>query len=155
MQVTDSQIYMLHLPYGTGSIVRVHHSSLNVNIVGSTYILWECSTASTKPISLLTINQTEFMIDAEPTWRGWTQWTWDMMEVMACICGIPVDSSSRNSNVAIQCGYKGCEMLWVCSCLPSLSDVQLMSWPFVVPSGLPQLRCGTSKLALFEPCSTY
>ena len=78
------------------------------------------------------------------------------MEVMACICEIPVDSGSRNSNVAIQCGYKGCKMLWVCcSCFPSLSDVQLMSWPFIVPPGLPQLQCGTSKLALFEPCSTH
>ena len=38
MQVTDSKIYMLHLLYGTGSIVIVHHSSLTVTIVGSTYI---------------------------------------------------------------------------------------------------------------------
>ena len=89
---------------------------------------------------LLTINQTEFTIDAELTQQGRTQQTWDMMEVMACICGIPVNSCSRNSNVAVQCGYKGCETLWACcSCFPLLSDVQLTSWPFIVPSGLPQL----------------
>ncbi|KAF8237452.1 hypothetical protein L208DRAFT_1375605 [Tricholoma matsutake] len=83
---------------------------------------------------LLTINQTEFMIDAELTQQGWTRRTQDMMEVTACICGIPVDSSSRNSNVAIQCGYKGCETLWF---------------------HLDCLNFDVAKLALFEPCSTH
>ena len=36
-----------------------------------------------------------------------------MVEVTACVCGSPVESESRNNSVAVQCGYVGCETLWV------------------------------------------
>ena len=60
------------------------------------------------------LNQTEFTIKAQPTRRGRARRTRDMMEVTACICGLPVENESRNNNLAIQCGYSGCETSWVC-----------------------------------------
>ncbi|KAF8260230.1 hypothetical protein EI94DRAFT_1706458 [Lactarius quietus] len=36
-----------------------------------------------------------------------------LVEVTACICGSPVESESRNSDTAVQCGYRGCETLWL------------------------------------------
>ncbi|KAH9010931.1 hypothetical protein EDB83DRAFT_2448852 [Lactarius deliciosus] len=35
-----------------------------------------------------------------------------MMEVTACICGKPVESELKNTDTAVQCGYRGCETLW-------------------------------------------
>ncbi|KAH9068269.1 hypothetical protein EDB83DRAFT_2222807, partial [Lactarius deliciosus] len=62
---------------------------------------------------LVSIKQTEFTIDGQPTRRGHIRRTRDMVEVTACICGTPVENELRNSNTAIQCGYRGCETLWV------------------------------------------
>jgi hypothetical protein len=76
-------------------------------------------TVATHPVpTLVSINQTEFTIEAQPTRRGRIRRTRDMMEVTACICGNPVESESRNSDAAVQCGYRGCETLWV-SALPA------------------------------------
>lgn len=62
---------------------------------------------------LVSVNQMEFTIEAQPTRCGHLCQTRDMMEVMACLCSNSVDSEVRNSNTAIQCGYRGCETLWV------------------------------------------
>ena len=50
---------------------------------------------------LLSIKQTKFTIDAQPTCRGHAHQTRDMVEVTTCICGIPVDIASRIVDTAI------------------------------------------------------
>lgn len=79
---------------------------------------------------LLSINQAAFTIDAEPTWQGHLHQTRDMVEVMACICGTPIDSGLRNPNTAIQCGYKHCGYVVPAFCQ---SDLYFTSWPSIVP----------------------
>ncbi|KAF8274171.1 hypothetical protein EI94DRAFT_1696116 [Lactarius quietus] len=61
---------------------------------------------------LVSVNQMEFTIEARPTRSGCVHRTRDMVEITACICGSPVESKSRNSNTAVQCGYKGSETFW-------------------------------------------
>ena len=65
---------------------------------------------------LVASNQSEFMIEALPTRIGRVRKTRDLGEVMECICGQQVmeEDRVRNSEVAIQCGYQGCEPGWVC-----------------------------------------
>jgi hypothetical protein len=77
-------------------------------------IYWHCPSWIDTP-HLLSVNQTEFTIEAQPTSRGHARRTRDMMEVVACICGMPVEAASKNSTTAVQCGYNGCETLWVCA----------------------------------------
>ena len=64
---------------------------------------------------LIATNQTEFIIEAEPTRHGRTRKTRDMGEITACICGLPVASEERiaTSMTAVVCGYRGCETAWV------------------------------------------
>ncbi|KAI9431976.1 hypothetical protein H4582DRAFT_1821850 [Lactarius indigo] len=65
------------------------------------------------PQLLVSVNQTEFTLEGWPTRHGRIRRTRDMMEVTACICGKPVESESKNADTAVQCGYRGCETLWV------------------------------------------
>ncbi|KAH9020543.1 hypothetical protein EDB83DRAFT_2432480 [Lactarius deliciosus] len=64
------------------------------------------------PQQLVSVNQTEFTLEGQPTRRGHIRRTRDMMEVTACICGKPVESELKNTDTAVQCGYRGCETLW-------------------------------------------
>ncbi len=66
--------------------------------------------------TLITTNQSDFNIEAPPTWQGQIRKTCNMGEVTACICGITVAAVDRTTAllVAMQCGYLGCEVRWVC-----------------------------------------
>ncbi|KAH9032123.1 hypothetical protein EDB85DRAFT_1890789 [Lactarius pseudohatsudake] len=64
------------------------------------------------PQQLVSVNQTEFTLEGQPTRRGRIHRTRDMVEVTACICGKPVESELKNTDTAVQCGYRGCETLW-------------------------------------------
>ena len=62
---------------------------------------------------LQAVNQTEFTIEAQSTRCGRIRRTRDMVELTVCLCGSPVESELRNKDTAVQCGYRGCETLWV------------------------------------------
>lgn len=66
-----------------------------------------------QPQQLVSMNQTDFMIEVLLTRSGCIRQTCDMIEVIACLCSSPVESDSRNTKTAVQCRYKGCETLWV------------------------------------------
>ncbi|KAH9158606.1 hypothetical protein EDB89DRAFT_1917630 [Lactarius sanguifluus] len=70
-------------------------------------------TTHTGPQQLVSVNQTEFTLEGQPTRRGRIRRTRDMMEVTACICGKPVENELKNADTAVQCGYRGCETLWL------------------------------------------
>ena len=74
---------------------------------------WQCPSWLDAP-QLLSVNQTEFTIEAQPTSHGRTHRTRDMLEVVVCICGVPVETADKTSTTTVQCGYKGCETSWVC-----------------------------------------
>jgi hypothetical protein len=86
---------------------------------------------------LVSVNQTEFTIEGQPTRRGRIHRTRDMVEVTACICGQPVESGSRNSNTAVQCGYRGCETLWVSLCPATAPTSQFFAQRLSVSSPVP------------------
>lgn len=90
-----------------------------------TYLPVDTDAAHPGP-QLVSINQTEFTIEGQPTRHGRIRQTRDMMEVTACICGTPVESELRNSNTAVQCGYRGCETLWVSVFSPSAPTPQFL-----------------------------
>ena len=77
------------------------------------------------------------------------------MEVTACICGtMAQETQTVLSNADIKgarhYGYVVPSFSWS---LRAARGPQLTSWLSIVPSGLPQFRSGTLKLALFKPCS--
>lgn len=75
-----------------------------------------------QPQQLVSVNQTDFTIEARPTRSGRIRRTCDMVEVTACLCGNPVESESRNNKTAVQCGFRGCETLWVSVFHPLLTN---------------------------------
>jgi len=74
---------------------------MNFSVINTNYLFTD--TPAAQP--LLSANQTEFTIEAELTRRGRTCRTRDIMEVTAYIWGLPVESESRERNLAVQCRY--------------------------------------------------
>jgi hypothetical protein len=86
-----------------------------------------------QPQQLVSVNQSDFTIEVQPTRSGHICRTCDMMvEVTACLCGSPVESESRNSKTAVQCGYKGCETLWVSVFHPLLVTIPQLFLSFIL-----------------------
>ena len=97
---------------GTGGSAEARRKGMSVHSVATEADLTPLAIVA-QPQQLLSVNQTDFTIEAQPTRSGRIHQTCDMMEVTACLCGSPVESDSRNTKTAVQCGYKGCETLWV------------------------------------------